>query len=252
MTNIAAIKTTDINRSDAVPLYHQIFLTLRDEIMSGHRAFGTSVPTEHELGEIYGVSRVTARRALDELAQHHLVERRRRTGTRVIFRNPIGPIEANIDQAVESLIAFGSNTSVKVTDISHQPASARIAEVLEIEPNDIVIRAVRLRFMDDEPLGQVTSYVPAHLQHLITPGNLTDKPMLSLLRTDGHAIGGGQQTIAALVADPALAIALGVENRAPVLQVERVVTDNKRKPLLFTTALYRADRYRINLDLHGA
>ncbi|HUD28473.1 MAG TPA: GntR family transcriptional regulator, partial [Novosphingobium sp.] len=90
-------------RDAAIPLYHQIYLTLRDEITRGDRPFGSPVPTEMELAENYDVSRITARRALDELATGGFVARRRRLGTHVIFRTANKPIEANIDQAVESL-----------------------------------------------------------------------------------------------------------------------------------------------------
>jgi GntR family transcriptional regulator len=74
---------TSVDRGHAVPLYHQIFLMLRDEIISGRHAIGSTMPTEQGLALAHDVSRITARRALDELAQHGFVERRRRTGTRV-------------------------------------------------------------------------------------------------------------------------------------------------------------------------
>jgi GntR family transcriptional regulator len=66
---------SSVDRRTAVPLYHQIFVQLRDEIVSGSRALGSLVPTEQELSENFGVSRITARRALDELALQHFVAR---------------------------------------------------------------------------------------------------------------------------------------------------------------------------------
>src|SRR3546814_584679 len=116
-------KVTSVIRGDAVPLYHQIFLTLRDDIIAGRRAHGSLMPTEHELIATMVVSRITARRALDELAEHGFVERRRRTGTRVIYRAPTAPIEANLEQTLESLLAFGRNTQVRVTTFETIPAS---------------------------------------------------------------------------------------------------------------------------------
>uniref|UniRef100_UPI0035641A24 GntR family transcriptional regulator n=1 Tax=Sneathiella sp. TaxID=1964365 RepID=UPI0035641A24 len=88
-----------VDRGQAVPLYHQIFLQLREEITSGERAFGSRLPTEQELTKEYEVSRITARRALEELADHQFVERKRRVGTHVIFRAPARPIHGNIEQA---------------------------------------------------------------------------------------------------------------------------------------------------------
>uniref|UniRef100_UPI0035C95C83 GntR family transcriptional regulator n=1 Tax=uncultured Sphingomonas sp. TaxID=158754 RepID=UPI0035C95C83 len=241
-----------LHRDDALPLYQQIFLALRDEILSGRRPLGENLPTEHDLSALYGVSRITARRALDELAGHGLVERRRRIGTRVIFRAPATPIEANIDQAIESLIAFGRDTQVRVVALAEEPAADHIAPRLGLAPGAATLRALRVRYLDDAPLGAIESHVPLHLAAGLTRERLTETPLLEILRESGHAIGGGTQTIAAIAADPARAALLGTEPRAPLIRIERVVHDLAGKPLLLTIAEYRGDRYRLALDLHGA
>ncbi|MEA1648074.1 GntR family transcriptional regulator [Nitrospirillum sp. BR 11164] len=238
-----------VGRRGAVPLYHQLFLTLRDEITSGQRAYGSAVPTEQELAHLHGVSRITARRCLEELANSGLVERRRRTGTRVIFQTPVRPLEANIDQAVDSLVAFGKNTQVRVVDIGEEPAAASIAQRFGVPVGTALVRAVRVRSMDALPLGEVVSYVPARLGPLITRENLTTTPMLALLRGAGVSIGHARQTISAISADAALTATLEVEARAPLLRIERLVRDAAGMPILLTVAHYRADRYHITLDL---
>jgi GntR family transcriptional regulator len=241
-----------LERSDAIPLYHQIFLALRDEIINGRRAFGTLLPTEHALVEQFGVSRITARRALEELERSGLVERRQRVGTRVIFRAATAPFSANIDQAMESLIAFGRNTQVEVIEVAEGPAEADVVKRLALAPGELTIRALRIRHSDCEPLGSIESYVPRSLGAMFTPQKLTQRPLLQMLREDGHIIGGGEQVIMATAADPALATLLKIEPRAPIIRIERVVRNIADRPLLFTVAQYRGDRYRINLDLNGA
>jgi GntR family transcriptional regulator len=238
-----------IARGDAVPLYHQIFLTLRDEILSGGRAEGTMLPTEHELAETFAVSRITARRALDELAESGLVERRRRVGTRVIYRSSTRPLEANLEHAVESLVAFGRDTEVKVVFIGEQAADAETATALGLVEGASVLRGIRLRSLQEEPLGQTISDVPIEFAEGITEEALARTPMLALLRERGHRILGGRQTISAQTADPLLAARLGIEPRAAVLRIERVVTGAGGVAVLRTVATYRADRYRISLDL---
>jgi GntR family transcriptional regulator len=242
---------TTVDRDDAVPLYHQIFLMLRDDIVTGQRGHGTVLPSEDELAGLHGVSRITARRALEELANHNFVERRRRTGTRVIYRAPTRPIEANLDQAVESLLAFGRNTGVRVIELKEGPASAEVAAQLGLSTGAAVMRAVRVRLIDNEPLGEVVSHVPAALGRGISRSDLTTTPMLELLRKSGRAIGGGAQTISAALAGPHLSALLGIDVRAPILKVERTVRDVAGTPLLFTVASYRSDRYRIGIDLQS-
>lgn len=238
-----------LDRSAAIPLYHQIFLQLRDEILSGQREYGTPIPTEKELAESCGVSRITARRALAELAQSHFVARKRRVGTTVIFRAPVKPIEANMDQAVDSLLNFGRLTKVRVLALRKEVASSWVAEALHLKPGARVVRAVRLRYLKSEPLGYIISYVPIELMRHITRKGLTEKPILKLIMNAGFRLGKASQTVAAMVADPLLCESLRVEPRSAILRITRSVFDPSDRPLLLTIAHYRSDRYQLRLDL---
>jgi GntR family transcriptional regulator len=246
----AAGDTRVLDRDAATPLYHQIFLQLRDEILSGERPHGSTMPTEQELSAMFAVSRITARRVLNDLAQQHYVERKRRLGTRVTFKSPAKPIEANIDQAVDSLLALGHGTVVNVIDVELEPASATVAGMLRLEPGAQVLRAVRVRCLDGEPLGHVVSYVPAKLSDVVTQTALVRAPILRLLDEAGHHAEHADQTIAATLADRQLAEALGVEPRSALLKISRTVYDKNDEPFLVTFAHYRSDRFHIRLDLH--
>ena len=63
----------------------QVYLILRDRIMSGAMTYGVLLPNENDLASAYGVSRVTVRRALSELQREHLIDRRRSAGTRLVI-----------------------------------------------------------------------------------------------------------------------------------------------------------------------
>jgi GntR family transcriptional regulator len=240
-----------VDKHLAVPLYHQIYLILRDEIISGQRGFGSMVPTEQELSRIYDVSRITARRALDELAKNKLVARRRRVGTQVIFESPSAPIEGSIDQALETLLMLGRTTKVKLLEIAEEEARPPIVEALGLEPGERVIRAVRVRWLNQQPLGYIVSYVPARLGVKLTAAGLKSKPILALLADAGLKIGGAHQTISAIAADATLARELDVEMRAPTLRISRTVLDAGGDAIMLTLAHYRSDRYQIRIDLNS-
>jgi GntR family transcriptional regulator len=238
-----------IDRKAAVPLYHQIYLQLRDEILSGERPCGSSLPTEQELSEKFDVSRITARRVLTELAQQHFVERKRRLGTRVIFKSPAKPMEANIDQAVDSLLDFGRRTSVTVIEVALEKPAPTVATALDIGPDDEVVRAIRVRSIDGAPLGYIVSYVPAALAEIITVKTLSRIPILKALEEGGYKAEQAEQTISAIQADATISQALDIEPRAALLRISRTVYDRRHKPFLLTFAHYRADKFTVRLDL---
>jgi GntR family transcriptional regulator len=242
---------TTIQRDDAIPLYHQIFLALRDDILSGALPYGAAVPTERDLTQRFGVSRITARRAMQALAEAGLVERRRRIGTRVIHRaRPLG-IEVTPEHAVDSLIAFGRDTKVELLDFRIGPAGADIAAALEVGEDSEVIHAVRRRFLRGEPIGVIESQVPVAFGAGLTAQRLATTPLLELLRNAGHAIGDGQQLISAIAAGPALAAQLQIEPRAPIIRIERISRDLSGRCISRTAAHYRGDRYRLALDMRA-
>jgi GntR family transcriptional regulator len=232
-----------------MPLYHQIYLQLRDEIVSGQRGHGSLLPTEQDLAAMFAVSRITARRVLDDLARQHYVVRRQRIGTTVTFQAPARPIEANIDQALDSLLALGDNTSVTVLEVAQEVAPPGIAETLHLKPGEQVVRAVRVRSLDAMPLGYVLSYVPARFADVVTAGALAATPMLRLLEQTGHRAETADQTIGAMLADAAMARALGVEPPAALLRITRTSYDRSGAPILLTFAHYRSDRFHVRLDL---
>lgn len=238
-----------IDRNAAVPIYHQIYLQLRDQILSGERPYGSALPTEQELSEKFDVSRITARRVLTELSQQNFVERKRRLGTRVIFQSPAKAMEANIDQAVDSLLAFGRRTAVTVIEVAAEMPTPTVASALGTAPGEEVVRAVRVRSIDGAPLGYIVSYVPAALAEIVTAEALSKAPILKVLEEGGYKAEQADQTISATESDPTISRALDIEPRAALLRISRTVYDSGRKPFLLTFAHYRADKFTIRLDL---
>src|SRR6187397_1196076 len=81
----------------------QVYLVLRDRIVSGDLGRGRRLPNENELAAAHRVSRVTVRRALAELERERLIERRRSLGTHVIFQPSAAPIVGDITGMLASL-----------------------------------------------------------------------------------------------------------------------------------------------------
>ena len=115
-----------------MPLYHQVYLILRNKILTGEYGFGALLPSEQETSETFGVSRITAKRALNDLAGDGLVLRERGRGTKVVFHAPTPPVKANVEGLLENLLAMGLETEVSLLAFEY------------VRPTDVVSRTLCL------------------------------------------------------------------------------------------------------------
>lgn len=231
------------------PLYHQIYLILKGQITDGLYGTNARLPSELDLTERFGVSRITAKRAMDELAAEGLVVRERARGTRVIYQPPSASIASSIEGMLENLIAMGLETTVKLLDFAYLPASNSVAEALEIESGAEVQRAVRVRYLEDGPFSHLTTYVPSATGRQFSAEELSSLPLLSLLERCGVKVDSASQTISATLADNIVAPLLGADAGSALMKIMRVVRDQNGMPVEFITALYRPDRYQYRMSL---
>jgi GntR family transcriptional regulator len=231
------------------PLYHQIYLILHDKIVSGAFAPDDLVPGEQELMRRFGVSRITARRALDELAAGGLVVRQRGRGTRVLPNQPIEPVRAGVEGLVENLLEMGLKTEVRLRDFGYVPASPDVSRSLGVAPGAVVQRAVRTRALKGQAFSYLTTWVPEDIGRTYSKRDLAARPLLALLERSGVRIGSADQTISATLADPEVAPALEVEIGAPLLRIRRIVFDHNGRAVEYIVGLYRPDRYQHRLKL---
>jgi GntR family transcriptional regulator len=227
----------------------RVYLVLRDRILSGALACGTKLSTENELAEAHGVSRVTVRRALSELARERLIERRRSTGTRVIYRPSPAPMTADFSGLLANLADMGRHTAVKLLSFEYVPAEGVVGQSLDVAPDVILQRSVRVRSAHGVPFSYLTTYVPESLAITFTRKELASRPLLELLERAGAKVGNARQRISATLATPEVAEALQVRTGSPLIQLVRVVFDQNGRAIEHLHALYRPDLYTFEIDL---
>jgi GntR family transcriptional regulator len=245
--------------ADALPLpkYHQVYLVLREQLQDGH--FDQGLPGELALMRQFGVARVTMRRALGQLADEGLIERRRGSGTR-----PVDLAQRRAAQAraaatrakttrltglLENLVSTSLNTTVKVLEVADVDATLEVAQALRLAPGDPVQRAVRVRSTREGPLSHITTWVPGALAAGFGRRELARKPILMLLEESGVRLGGARQTISARLADAQVAAHLGLAVGSALLAVRRLIHDEQGRPVQWLHGLYRPDRYEYQMQL---
>ncbi len=227
----------------------QVYLVLRDRILSGAIGFGVKLPTENALADYHGVSRVTVRRALGELARERLIERRRSAGTRVIYRPAPAPMTADISGVLANLADMGRRTAVKLLSFDYVPAEGVVAQALGVTADQMLQRSVRVRSVDGLPFSYLTTHVPESVSVTFSRQELSTRPLLELLERAGVKIDHARQRISAGLATPDVAEALGLHTGSPLIELIRVVYDQSGRGVEHLHALYRPDRYAFEIDL---
>jgi GntR family transcriptional regulator len=232
------------------PLYHQIFSILRDRIVGGELTHGNQLPTEFELADAFEVSRITAKRALDELAAEGLVERRRGRGTHVIHRHQAKPVPAPLTGLLENLEILGEHTEVRLIQFGHALPPEAYAELFELEAGMQVTQAVRVRSRDGVPFGHYVSWTRT-THKAFSAQNLATTSRIKLFRRCGIKLAQVEQTLSAALADATVAARLQVEPGSALLTLDRRSFDAEGRLVDLLLIHYRPDQfsYRMRLDL---
>ena len=236
----------------AVALYHRVYTILRERLLSGQYPVGQPLPGEIELAAVFEVSRVTMRRALDELKREGLIERSRGRGSFPRVPAPAAPVAGTVSGLLDNIIAMGLKTHVRIVSLDLIEAPPDVAAEMGLAAGERVQRAVRVRSLDGAPLALMTTFVPESVA-VFTRRQLSEMPMLKLLEASGVNVAHADQTLTAQLADTVVAPLLDLNYGAALLAVHRLVRDERGRAVQLLRGLYRPDRYeyRMSLDRTG-
>lgn len=237
--------------SRGTSLHRQLFLVLREEISRGLFGETGALPKEEALGERFGVSRVTVRRALADLAALGLVESRHGRGTFVRGdRKPVARPNPSLG-LIDSLRQAASDTQVQVLLVEQSEPPADVVAMLQLAPGEKAVHALRLRSVGHTPVMLSDAWVPVQLGNKVTSSSLRKKALYEILLAQGVKFGRVIQEITADISDPARARLLQTEVGMPLLKVVRVIHDPEGRPVQYITVTMTPERSRILMDFAG-
>jgi len=228
----------------ASTLYARIEETIATEIAQGEYRPGDQLPTEDELLERFQVSRITIRRAIQNLIRRGLLEIRRGLGTFVLLPR----IEAELTKLtgfVEDMSAAGRRATARVVSQGVVAASARVAERLRLAKGTKVMRIERVRLADGMPISFDETYLPLSLGKQIVRNDLRLYPIFTLLEKEyGVPLIEADYELEAVIATKAVAKALQVMVGSPIFQIERTSMTTGNQPIDYEVLSYRGDLVR--------
>lgn len=245
------LERLQIARNSSVPIYHQLKSQILDAISEGTLSVGDLLPSERELVERLNVSRMTIRRALNDLVVSGQLVTRPGKGTYV---QP-----AKLEQHLVRLAGFtaemrssGHRVSSKVLRAEVVPAEGKLVERMQVQPEEPVIVLERLRYVDDVPIGWHRSHLPERLCPNLLRFDWERSSLYQILRREYHIpLKHAQQSLEATLSNWEEQRLFGIPDGSPILLGERTTYTDNDVIIEYSKASYRGDRYRYELQLIG-
>lgn len=221
---------------------------LADRIARGEFAPGEQLPTERELGDQFGVSRVTVRRALASLAREGLVYAIQGRGTFVA--------SGRLAEPPNALLSFHELVANEHVAVAAQPlrvdtraATLDEAEQFGIAPGAPLFELVRLRTLDELPVAIDSTTLPLAIDPGLPNLDWSHESLYARLSAAGHDPVSADYAVEAQSADSRVARLLGASPGSPVLVAESEVSDQSGRLIVVGLITYRGDRYRFRSRL---
>lgn len=228
-----------------VPRYHEIEQALRTRIVGLQP--NDPLPSDAQLCEEFGVSRMTARNAVARLAQEGIVYRVPGRGTFVA--------EPPVHRQASSLLSFSEEMRRKGrTPTSHlleqvvRPADLEERLRMRLDPDAEIVLLTRLRIADDIPVAIERAAFSAALASDLMAADLEDGSLHGILLRLGRVPTAGTASLSAAGADTREAKLLQVRRGAPLLVERRLIFDQGGTPLELTESRYAANRYGLEVS----
>lgn len=239
-----------IDRSSPIPYYVQLKEALRGPIDGGLWKPGDQIPGEVELCRLFDVSRTVVLQALNELGYEGLITRVKGKGTFVSEPKISESLVQKLTGFYQDMIDRGHNPVSKVLKQEVMPASTKVAGYLRLTPGTQVIDIERLRFIQDEPIVLVTTYLPYSLCPKLADADLSNQSLYAFLEEEcGLVIARGRRMIEAVLANEYEARLLQVKKGAPLILLDSVSYLKDDTPIEYYHALHRGDRSRFEVEL---
>lgn len=243
-----------IQANSAVPMYRQAANYFRQRIQRGELTEGDRIPSEVQLCELLGISRITVRQALSELEGDGLLERIPGKGTYVQRRPTRLERLTGLTGFGENATARGLKPSYQVLSVDVAPARFDVAQALTVSDDVLVVS--RILLAGGQPVAVHTSYLPLWVVAQAAPGRFTEESLSTsslyqAIIEAGIDLVRADEIVEPGVATPEQAAHLRMSEAGLVLRVIRTTYSSDARPIEYVILTYRADLYSYRVTLYA-
>jgi GntR family transcriptional regulator len=236
-----------IEADSFVPYYQQIIEQFRGLVKSGVLREGDVFHSEGDVAAALNISKMPVRQAFLKLRSEGLliIEKGKRP---VVGTSQVPWNFQQLRGFSEEMRRRGLIPSAKVLRLVKQRAEPDIAAVLRLEAGASVYLLKRLRFVNEEPVAIVTSFIPSEIFPDLDRQNLEKQSLYSIFeKTYRRQLSWADEEIGATTATASQARMLDTRAGKPLLSIRETTFDSKRIPVEYSHSLLRADRYTANV-----
>ncbi len=237
-----------IDKKSPIPAYFQLKNKIIEKINSGEYAENSLIPSERELSDSLGISRMTVRQALTQLVQEGTLYREKGKGT-FVAKSKLA--QRNITSFSQTVKNKGMLPMTKVLRLEKIKAPDNILKILELDDNDWVYNIKRLRFANDKPVAIEENFIPEKYCPNLDNCNLTESLYTILTEEYSYKIDYLENVIEAGKASVEDKELLKIASGTPVLKISSVVHTDSNLKLLYEDSKYRSDEYKYNVFVYN-
>jgi len=235
-----------IDKNSSVPIYAQLEEYIKKNIKEGVYLSGESLPTERELTELFGVSRMTIRQAITNLAHQGVLYKTHGKGAFV--SKEVIEKKMEIESFSEDMEKRGLVPSSKLLYFEKITPDNQISQKLQLSENEQVYFLSRIRLANDEPMAIEYSYLPEKYYPDLMKYNLMKCSLYTLMKQEYHSdFNYMKQNIKAATISKKEAELLLNKSRGFGLISFRTIFNEDEIPIEYTKTIYNPDRYTFNL-----
>jgi GntR family transcriptional regulator len=232
------------------PLYSRIQEYIAELILSGKLVPDTKIQSEREFSEDLGVSRMTVRKAITELVNEGLLERKHGSGT-YVAKPKVTYESRELVNYVQAMQQRNISVASQLLEFGEIASSRRLSELLEIEIGESIYRVSILRLANRVPVILERVFFPCGRCPKLEEWDLEKSSIYDLLVNVYHSRPGRvSQTVEAVVAGDTVAQQLRVDEGFPLLMLSRIIYGEETgKPVIFSQDFLRSDYARIHANV---
>lgn len=234
-----------------VPKYYWLKRTFISKIENEEWIDSQPIPSERELVALYGVSRITVRKAIDELVLEGYLYRIQGKGT-YIKGDVISQDLFSITSITRDILQMGMTPSRKVLRLEVVDAYPKRMKELELSTTDKLVVIDRVYYADGESMNRTEVYLPAKYFPGLEKKDLGSRSLYEVLETEyGVRVTTAVRTIEAILAEGEVAATLGIKEGVPILLfrgVTKGLFGSREVPIESFKSYYRSDNRRFYIN----